>query len=437
MNQKPYRHLDVSTATSLVIASMIGTGVFTSLGYQLVDIRSVFVIIMLWIIGGIISLFGALSYCELASAFPKSGGEYYLLSKIVHPSIGFVAGLVSATVGFSAPAVLAAIAFANYFKPLFPFIDKTITATIVIVMLNILHAKGLKTGKIFQEWTTIFKILLILLFIIIAFFSPNHQDISIFPVDYDFRLLISPEFAVNLVWVSYAYAGWNSSIYVVGEIVQPEKNVFRSIFFGTLTVMVLYVLLNYVFLLVTPLNQLIGKVEVGYLSAAYLLGDGFAEVVSLCIGFLLISTVSSYVYIGPRIIQAIGNDHERLQIFSKNDKNGLPFNAFCLQLFISLVFIFTSSFEQVLLYTGITLIMTTTTTVCSLFYLRYKNPDIKRPYVTWGYPWTSLIFVLLNSWVLYYTFKLQTFESFVGIGLIIISFGLFYILKKADKSYAS
>jgi len=156
-------------------------------------------------------------------------------------------------------------------------------------------------------------------------------------------------------------------------------------------------------------------------------------VVSFCIGFLLISTVSSYVYIGPRIIQAIGNDHESLQIFSKNDNNGIPFNAFCLQLFISLVFIFTSSFEQVLLYTGITLIMTTTITVCSLFYLRYKNPDIKRPYVTWGYPWTSLIFVLLNSWVLYYTFKLQTFESFVGVGLIIISFGLFYILKKADK----
>ena len=250
---------------------------------------------------------------------------------------------------------------------------------------------------------------------------------------YDFRLLISPEFAVNLVWVSYAYAGWNSSIYVVGEIVQPEKNVFRSIFIGTLTVMVLYVFLNYVFLLITPMNDLIGKVEVGYLSASYLLGDGLAEVISFFIGLLLISTVSSYVYIGPRIIQAIGNDHELLQIFSKNDNNGLPFNAFCLQLFISLVFISTSSFEQVLLYTGITLIMTTTITVCSLFYLRYKNPDIKRPYVTWGYPWTSLIFVLLNSWVLYYTFKLQTFESFVGIGLIIFSFGLFYILKKADK----
>ena len=433
MNQKLYRHLDVRTATSLVIASMIGTGVFTSLGYQLVDIRSVFVIIMLWIIGGIISLFGALSYCELASAFPKSGGEYYLLSKIIHPSIGFVAGLVSATVGFSAPAVLAAIAFANYLKPLLPSIDKSITATFVILFLNILHAKGLRIGKLFQEWTTIFKIILILLFIIIAFLSSNHQDISILPMGYDFKLLISPEFAVNLVWVSYAYAGWNSSIYVVGEISQPEKNVFRSIFIGTSTVTVLYVLLNYVFLLLTPMEQLIGKVEVGYLSAANLFGSGLAEVVSLFIGLLLISTVSSYVYIGPRIIQAIGNDYDSLQTFSKIDSNGLPFNAFCLQLFISFVFIITSTFEQVLLYTGITLIITATITVCSLFYLNYKKPGMKRPYVTWGYPWTSLIFVILNLWVLYYTFKLQTFESFVGLGIIIFSFGLFYIVKKADK----
>ena len=412
---------------------MIGTGVFTSLGYQLVDIRSVFGIIMLWIIGGIISLFGALSYCELASAFPKSGGEYYLLSKIIHPSIGFVAGLVSATVGFSAPAVLAAIAFANYFKPLFPSIDKTITATVVIVLLNILHAKGLKIGKIFQEWTTIFKLCLILVFITIAFLSPNHQDISILPVGHDFRFLASPEFAVNLVWVSYAYAGWNSSIYVVGEIVKPEKNIFRSIFIGTSAVMVLYVLLNYVFLLITPLEHLIGKVEVGYFSAAYLFGDGLADVVSLFIGLLLISTVSSYVYIGPRIIQAIGNDYYRLKTFSKIDKNGLPFNAFCLQLFISLVFIITSTFEQVLLYTGITLIITTTVTVCSLFYLNYKKPDMKRPYVTWGYPLTSLIFVFLNLWILYYTFKLQTLESFVGLGLIIFSFGLYYLVRRVDK----
>ena len=111
------RHLSLFAAVSLVISSMIGTGVFTSLGYQLVDIQSVFAILMLWLIGGVISLFGALSYCELASALPKSGGEYYLLSRILHPSIGLSAGLVSATVGFSAPAVFSSNRSCKLSKP--------------------------------------------------------------------------------------------------------------------------------------------------------------------------------------------------------------------------------------------------------------------------------------------------------------------------------
>ena len=411
---------------------MIGTGIFTSLGYQLVDIRSVFTILMLWVVGGILSLFGALSYSELAAAFPRSGGEYYLLSRIIHPSIGFVAGIVSATVGFSAPAVLAAIAFANYFAPIFPSINITITAVIIIVCINILHATKLNMGKLFQDWTTILKIGLILIFIIVGLFFIEHQLISVLPTRSDLKLIASPEFAVNLVWVSYAYAGWNSSVYVVGEIVQPEKNIFRSIFIGTIIVTLLYIALNFVFLYVTPINELIGRVEVGYLSGVHLFGTKLATVVSLCIGLLLISTVSSYIYIGPRIVQAIGKDYDRLRILSRTESQGIPYNAFILQLFISLLFVFTSSFEQVLMYTGITLIITSTITVCSLFYLRYKEPDLVRPYNVWGYPWTSLFFVLLNSWVLYYTFRLQTLESIIGLGLMAISFGLYFIIKK-DK----
>ena len=249
-------------------------------------------------------------------------------------------------------------------------------------------------------------------------FSVEHQPISILPTLYDIDLIFSPEFAVNLVWVSYAYAGWNSSIYVVGEIEQPEKNIFRSIFIGTFIVALLYILLNFVFLYTSPIDQLIGKVEVGYFAGVNLFGNKYAAIISLCIGLLLISTVSSYVYIGPRIIQAIGLDHHRLKIFSKTDSNNIPLNAFILQFIISMVFVITSTFEQVLLYTGIILIITSTITVISLFYLRYREPDLIRPYLAWGYPWTPLLFIILNSWVLYYTFKLQTFESVVGLSLM-------------------
>ena len=413
---------------------MIGTGVFTSLGYQLLDIQSGFSIIMLWFIGGVISLFGALSYSELASALPRSGGEYYLLSRILHPSIGLSAGIISATVGFSAPAVLAAIALANYLKPIFVNINVSILAATVIIILNILHSFSLGVGKSFQVWSTLLKLFTMILFIFAGIFFSNKQNISFSPKFEDLKIVFSPEFAVNLVWVSYAYAGWNSSVYVVGEIVKPNKNIFKSVLIGTLLVAALYAMLNYVFLVVSPLESLKGEIEIGYISSVNLFGEKSAKLISILIGLLLLSTVSSYVYVGPRIIQAIGEDYDKLSFLSKINQNGVPLNAFIIQLVISLGFILSSTFEEVILYAGIILIMTTSITVCSLIYLRLKEPDLKRPYKVWGYPFTPFIFIILNTWILVYTVYLKPTESIIGICLMIFSLGLFFMLKR-EKNY--
>ena len=412
---------------------MIGTGVFTSLGYQLLDIQSGFSIIMLWFIGGVISLFGALSYSELASALPRSGGEYYLLSRILHPSIGLSAGIISATVGFSAPAVLAAIALANYLKPIFVNVNVSILAATVIILLNILHSFSLGVGKSFQVWSTLLKLFTMILFIFAGIFFSDKQDISFSPRLEDLKIVLSPEFAVNLVWVSYAYAGWNSSVYVVGEIVKPNKNIFKSILIGTLLVAAFYVMLNYVFLVVSPIESLKGEIEIGYISSVNLFGEKSAKLISILIGLLLLSTVSSYVYVGPRIIQAIGEDYDKLSFLSKINQNGVPFNAFIIQLVISLGFILSSTFEEVILYTGIILIITTSITVCSLIYLRLKEPYLNRPYKVWGYPFTPFIFIILNSWILVYTVYLKPAESIIGICLMIFSLGLFFVLKREKK----
>lgn len=428
-----HRHLSLTTAISLVVSSMIGTGVFTSLGYQLLDIQSGFSIIMLWFIGGVISLFGALSYSELASALPRSGGEYYLLSRILHPSIGLSAGIISATVGFSAPAVLAAIALANYLKPIFVNVNVSILAATVIILLNILHSFSLGVGKSFQVWSTLLKLFTMILFIFAGIFFSDKQNISFSPKLEDLKIVLSPEFAVNLVWVSYAYAGWNSSVYVVGEIVKPNKNIFKSILIGTLLVAAFYVMLNYVFLVVSPIESLKGEIEIGYISSVNLFGEKSAKLISILIGLLLLSTVSSYVYVGPRIIQAIGEDYDKLSFLSKINQNGVPFNAFIIQLVISLGFILSSTFEEVVLYTGIILIITTSITVCSLIYLRLKEPDLNRPYKVWGYPFTPFIFIILNSWILVYTVYLKPTESIIGICLMIFSLGLFFVLKREKK----
>ena len=421
-----HRHLSLTAAISLVVSSMIGTGVFTSLGYQLLDIQSGFSIIMLWFIGGVISLFGALSYSELASALPRSGGEYYLLSRILHPSIGLSAGIISATVGFSAPAVLAAIALANYLKPIFVNVNVSILAATVIILLNILHSFSLGVGKSFQVWSTLLKLFTMILFVFAGIFFSDKQNISFSPKLEDLKIVLSPEFAVNLVWVSYAYAGWNSSVYVVGEIVKPNKNIFKSILIGTLLVAAFYVMLNYVFLVVSPIESLKGEIEIGYISSVILFGEKSAKLISILIGLLLLSTVSSYVYVGPRIIQAIGEDYDKLSFLSKINQNGVPFNAFIIQLVISLGFILSSTFEEVVLYTGIILIITTSITVCSLIYLRLKEPVLNRPYKVWGYPFTPFIFIILNTWILVYTVYLKPTESIIGICLMIFSFCLLY-----------
>lgn len=412
---------------------MIGTGVFTSLGYQLVKIQSVFPLMMLWIVGGIVALCGTLVYSELGAALPRSGGEYHLLSRIIHPSIGFGAGIVSATVGFTAPAVLAAMALGSYLSAVIPGLDQTLIAAIVILGFHGLHMMSVTWGTKFQDGSTAIKIGLILIFIAFGLFMDAPQSISIWPKLGDGAVMLSSGFAVSLVWVSYAYTGWNSAVYVAGEIHDPKQNISRSMLMGTAFVMVLYVLLNYVFLYSAPTDAMVGQVEVGYISGIRIFGKMGAKIIGIGISILLLSTVSSYVYIGPRIMQIMGEDHAFIGFLKEKNSDEIPLNAFWVQLGISFLFILKSSFEQVLMYAGISLIITTTLTVISLFILRINEPDLDRPYKVWAYPFTPMIYLIINCWILFYSFRESTFEFMVGIGIITTSIALYYLIPVLKK----
>ena len=412
---------------------MIGTGVFTSLGYQLVKIQSVFPLMMLWIVGGIVALCGTLVYSELGAALPRSGGEYHLLSRIIHPSIGFGAGIVSATVGFTAPAVLAAMALGSYLSAVIPGLDQTLIAAIVILGFHGLHMMSVTWGTKFQDGSTAIKIGLILIFIAFGLFMDAPQSISIWPKLGDGTVMLSAGFAVSLVWVSYAYTGWNSAVYVAGEIHDPKQNISRSMLMGTAFVMVLYVLLNYVFLYSAPTDAMVGQVEVGYISGIRIFGKMGAKIIGIGISILLLSTVSSYVYIGPRIMQIMGEDHAFIGFLKEKNSDEIPLNAFWVQLGISFLFILKSSFEQVLMYAGISLIITTTLTVISLFILRINEPDLDRPYKVWAYPFTPMIYLIINCWILFYSFRESTFEFMVGVGIISLSIGLYYFIPALKK----
>src|SRR5437588_5929944 len=249
---RPRRTVGFVTACSIVIANVIGTGIFTSLGFQLADIQAGFPLLMLWVIGGIAALCGALCYGELSAALPRSGGEYHFLSQIYHPALGFMAGFVSATVGFAAPIALAAIAFGKYLQGVLGFGSPVLLSFAVVWAVALFHLKNLQVGSVFQNFSTLVKLLLIGTLIAAGFFIHPKQPIDFLPARGDTILIFSGAFAVSLVYVMYSYSGWNATVYVTGEIKQPEKNVPRSLLAGTSLVILVYLLLSASFLAATP-----------------------------------------------------------------------------------------------------------------------------------------------------------------------------------------
>jgi len=426
------------TATAIVIANMIGTGVFTSLGFQVQAVQSVFPLLMLWIVGGVIALCGALTYGELGAALPRSGGEYHLLTSIYHPALGFMSGWVSVTVGFAAPAALASIALSKYLQAIFPGLPSQHVAASAMLFFTIVHAIDIRFGSYSHNFFTGMKVALILIFVAAAFWMRAAEPISLMPTRNDWPLFTSAGFAVSLIYVSFAYAGWNAAIYVVGEIRNPRQNLPRALFLGTALVMLLYFLLNYVFLSTVPMRELSGQVEVGYLAGVKIFGAVGGQIMAAVIAFLLLSTVSGHVFVGPRIMQVMGEDYRALRLLSLKSKNGIPVNGLLFQLLLTLILIYSSTFEQVMIYAGFTLNLITTLTVAGVIVLRLREPGLARPYRTWGYPFTPILFLLMSLWTLGFVMIDKPLESSFGFGVVLLGVAIYlfnnHVVRVKQKS---
>jgi basic amino acid/polyamine antiporter, APA family len=422
-------------ATTIVIANMVGTGVFTSLGFQAAGIDEPLTLLLLWVIGGFIALCGAFSYAELGSAMPRSGGEYHYLSRLYHPSVGFLSGWFSATVGFSAPMALAAMAFGHYFFGVVPALSPQLLGTIVIVCVALIHLTELRISGRFQSAITLFEIGLIVLFIFCGvFITPAPITLHLMPTAKNLSLLFCPAFAVSLVYVSYAYSGWNGATYLASEIKDASSNLPKSLLTGTGIVIVLYVLLNFVFLHSTPLPDLSGKLEVGLLSAVKIFDGVGGKIMGLCISLCLVSSISSMVMAGPRILKVMGEDYPRLALFSKENARGVPWVAICTQTGLALILLWTSTFEKVLMFTGFTMALFTSISVIGVFVLRGKKNIGTYTYKTTGFPVTPVIFLALNGWMIIYLLKERPVESFAGLGILLAGIIVYYFIKRRPQN---
>lgn len=401
MNDTNNKRTGLWTACAFVVANMIGTGVFTSLGFQLLDTTNMFAIMMLWLFGGVIALCGALTYAELGAAMPRSGGEYHYLSEIYHPSVGFLSGWISLLIGFAAPVALTCMALSSYVCRLFPMINPKWLSVGVLTLITLVHTRNLKVSGSFQNVFTIIKVVMIIAFIVCGIVLPGQpQDYS--AQTFSAKDIFNPGFAVSLIWVYYAYSGWNASTYMASEIENPKRNLPLSLILSTLVVTILYLLLNYVFLHSTPMGDLAGQVEIGLISARNIFGNNIGNMMGLIISILLLSSISSMVFMGPRVAQVMGEDHRIFRFLSYKDKKGVPMAAIGFQYVISFLLIITNSFEMITKYTGILLSFCSLLTVAGVFIHRRKFPDIKRNYKTLGYPVTPIIFCILIVWSIVY-----------------------------------
>ncbi|WP_298545764.1 amino acid permease [uncultured Aquimarina sp.] len=419
------------TAASLVIANMIGTGVFTSLGFQLVNTTNTYSIILLWSLGAIMALCGALSYSELGTLLKRSGGEYHFLSELYHPFVGYLSGWVSLTVGFAAPIALAAIALGKYTSVYIP-ISESVIAVSVVIIVTIVHLFSIKQSSKFQDIATFFKVALIVGFIIIGLSiseTPNALDFS----NSWTSEVQSTAFAVSLIYVSYSYSGWNASAYIVDEIRNVRKNLPKALLVGTLVVSVLYILLQIVFLKSAPLHLLSGKVEVGQVAATQLYGELGGTLLSTFIALMLISSISAMVWVGSRVSKTIGEDYKLWKFLGKTSKNKIPVNALWIQLGVTILLILTGTFEIILVYSGILLQVFVTLSVIGVFIMRRKY-DNQDAFKTPLYPIPQIIFLLISAWIIIYLSIEQPMEYLIGAGILSIGAITYFINKKMKNN---
>lgn len=398
--QKKY---SLTVGITIVIANMIGTGVFTSLGYQVAPIPSGFSILLLWALGGIVALCGAFTYAEIAASFRRSGGEYYYLGQIFHPALGFASGWISLLVGFAGAISAVAIAIGEYAHELLGIPVKVI-AIAAIVLVSAIHWFGVKTGGLAQNILTSLKLALIFVFCLAPFFvsGVSFSAVSFLPQSIDGDLILSSGFAISLVYVVYAYSGWNAAAYIAGNLENPEKNLPRSLIIGTLVVMAVYILLNGTFLHVAEFAELDGKNDIGNVVAFKLFGATIGSVFAGLFSTALLSTLSAMTIAGPRVLEAMGEDYPKLKTFSAMNRYEMPYISIIVQGAWSIFLVLVSSFKEIIQYISISLAVFAMLTVIGVFIVRkrFPNSSYKLPL----YPIPPIFFIAVTCWMIYFEF---------------------------------
>lgn len=405
----PRRQLGLLSATALVVANMIGTGVFTTSGFLLADLHSPGIVLAAWAVGGVVAALGALCYGALARRIPESGGEYLFLSRTLHPAAGYIAGWLSLLVGFSAPLAGSAFAFGEYTKTWLPGWPPQLAGTLLITGFAAVHSWHVRRGAWIQNAAVVLKVALIVGFAAVA--APRLPT----PVPTTAAPASLATFSVALVWISFSYSGWNAAVYLGGEVRDAERTLPRALLLGTGLVTALYLALNAVFVFAAPTAQLAGKLEIGRLAAEALGGRTWADAVTAIVALALVSSISSLIMAGPRVYARMAADGCLPRGLAAGQ--GPPRTAIALQAGLALVMLWSASYEWLLTYMGFTLSLGTAATVAGLIVLRRREgASLPVP----GWPVVPVLFVAAVLAMTAFTVWRRPVESLFGLGTLVL-----------------
>ena len=436
------KSLGYFSLTNIVVGDMIGAGIFTTSGLLLAQLHDPKLLLILWAIGGVIALCGALSYSELGARFPRAGGEYAFLSELFSPLAGFLSGWVSFFVGFTAPVAASALAFSEYLVRTLPdadgmeqigFIKKAIAVGIILVF-SIIHYFGLRSGSKVQNLLTVIKVGLILALVIIGFVfgtgSFEHFNVQMKVAEgwAGFKTM-----GLALMWIMFAYSGWNASTYVGSEVLNPVKNIPRSLISGTLFVTLIYLALNTLFVYAVPAGEMKGVISIGGLAANNLFGQTLDQFFSLFIAVILLSAISVLTIIGPRVYYAMAESGHFFGIAKRINRSNVPGISILMQNGLAIVFVVSGTFEQIITLLSFSLGIFPIMAVLGVFKIRRQG---NTAYRTPGYPFPQVIFIVISLAILVLAYLERPAESSIALGVILVGIPSYFLLKRYNTKKA-
>lgn len=434
------RELGLFDAVMLIAGSTIGIGIFVTTGYVAQHLTTPGGILLVWFLGGLLALAGALSCAELSASLPYAGGDYIYLREAYGSFVAFLSGWSSFLVTFSGSIAALAVGFTAYMAFFFPglsqdrtlfsfailglqfrFSPANLFSILVVLSLSAIHYIGVREGSRVQNVLTVLKIGALLGIILLGVFV-GKGDLNHFSPFIDFAKLTNwSALGVAFIPVIFAYAGWNAVIYMAGEVKDPDKNLPAALIWANLLVMVLYLAINAVYLYGVPAEKMQGELRVSEVATTALFGYQTSALTTSIITVSILGALNFSVMAGPRVYFAMAQDGIFFRSLARiHPRFHTPTNAIILQALWSFVLILTGTFDALFTYVSVIIALFSALTVGALLVLRITQPHLRRPYKLWGYPLVPIIFILANLGIAFSTLWERPLESLLGGGIIVL-----------------